>query len=138
MVNYAFQTMRTQNHVDRMARLRAKGWQNLNASERDEWYNNAALGAYNYTDLNRVETDVAGLAEVLGLTLQTKTNWNLWDVPTPSDMNRYLSNVRAIRDACPQVTNYPDLPETMDNLTYVGANSIEETLRLVWLEVVIK
>ena len=104
----------------------------MTASEQSAWCGEAAKGAYNYTDLNRVETAVAELAETLELALVTKTNWTLWDVPVVSDMERYLGNVVAIRDACPGETEFPTLPSSMDGLTYEGANSIEKVLMLVY------
>ena len=91
-------TNRTQHNVDTLTRLRMKGWQNLSATERAEYLGNAALGAYNYTDLNRVESAVASISSTKNLGLVTKTNWSAWDAPTQSDMERYLGNVVAIQN----------------------------------------
>lgn len=88
----------------------------------------AAKGAYNYSDLNRVEIATAEMAESLGLNLITKTNWNPWDIPRESDMQRYLNNIYAIRNACPDKDSFPVLPSRMDGLNLVSANAIEETL----------
>lgn len=104
----------------------------MTASEQSSWNGDAAKGAYNYTDLNRVETAVKELAGELGLSLTTKTNWTLWDVPTRSDMERYLGNVVAIRDACPGSLDFPSLPSSMNGLTYTSANSIEKVLTMVY------
>jgi hypothetical protein len=106
----------------------------MTSSEQAIWYGEAAKGAYNYTDLNRVETAVSELAGMLGLSLATKTNWTLWDVPTQSEMERYLGNVVAIRDACPGDVSFPTLPNRMSGLTFNGANSIEMVLLLVYRE----
>lgn len=92
----------------------------------------ARRGAYNFTDLNRVETAVAKIAGLLGLTLTTKTDWGLWDIPTKTEMTRYLSNVVAIRDACPVEVEFPTLPDTMAKMNYESANNIERTLELVY------
>lgn len=126
-----FITDRTQEHVDLLKRLRSKGWSNLSADEQEQWRTEAAKGAYNYTDLNRVESAVARLASDLGLTLTTKTDWTLWDVPTQADMTRYLNNVFAVRDACPWEMNFPTLPDSMMNLTIEVANNIEKVLLMV-------
>jgi hypothetical protein len=99
------------------------------------WNGDAAKGAYNYTDLNRVETAVTEIAWKLGLTLTTKTDWTLWDIPVAAEMERYLSNIVAIRDACPDVVGFPVLPTSMDRLTYEGANSIEKVLMLVYQDI---
>jgi hypothetical protein len=95
-----FITNRTQHNVDTLTRLRRKGWQNLSATERAEYLGNAALGAYNYTDLNRVESAVASISSTKNLGLVTKTNWSAWDAPTQSDMERYLGNVKTIHELC--------------------------------------
>lgn len=87
----------------------------------------ATKGAYNHSDFNRVERAVAEIAESLGIALETKTDWTIWDVPTASDTTRYLSNVTALRDAC----NIDiALPESLDKLTYSTANAIERVLVL--------
>ena len=82
----------------------------------------ATKGAYNYSDLNRVERAVAEIAERAGLTLYTKTYWTRWDLPTESDMARYLGNILAIKTHFG--INIP-IPESMSNLNYEGANNIE-------------
>jgi hypothetical protein len=125
-------TNRTQANVDRLKKLKSKGWANLTRSEKTEWYENAAKGAYNYTDLNRVENAVAELAATLGLSLTTKTNWTVWDIPTQSQMTRYLENVRTIRDACPNASNLPEVPLRMTGMTFETANRIEEILLGAW------
>ena len=82
----------------------------------------ATKGAYNYSDLNRVERAVAEIANRGGLSLITKTNWTIWEVPTEEDMSRYLGNIVAIKEhfgiAIP-------LPDSMNNFTYEYANNIE-------------
>lgn len=85
----------------------------------------ATKGAYNYSDLNRVERAVKEIAEELGLTLVTKTDWTVWDVPRDSDMVRYVNNVRQIRNA---LGSNIAIPETGDRFTYSDANNIEMVL----------
>ena len=112
-------------------------------------------GAYNASDLNRVESAVLYLTNILtslpdelklyatakgvswdaffdvpydptayGVTV--KTDWVMEDIPTPSDMVRYLANVVLLRNALQYAT--ADLPSGMDNLTHDGANAIEKAL----------
>jgi hypothetical protein len=120
-------TDRTQADVERVKKLAAKGWARMTPAEQAEW--NAGLkGAYNHSDLNRVELAVSELTRHLGLTLATKTNWNLWDIPTQADMARYLSNVKVIRNFCPDKDALPVLPSSLRNMTYTTANAIETTL----------
>lgn len=87
--------------------------------------NEATKGAYNFSDLNRVERAVAEIAEILAVSLETKTDWNMWDIPTKTDMARYLGNVRLLQELCKETTM---LPENMDKLSYSTANLIEEVL----------
>jgi hypothetical protein len=85
----------------------------------------ATKGAYNFSDLNRVERAVEELAELLGVEIETKTNWSAWDIPTRSDVTRYLGNVRTIQNLCGENTV---LPETLEKMTYATANEIEAVL----------
>lgn len=88
----------------------------------------AIKGGYNYSDLNRVESAVAETAERLGLHLETKTDWTLEDTPTQSDMDRYIGNIRKVRDSCPYAGSLPSIPSNMKKLTYNSANNIEQML----------
>lgn len=97
-------------------------------------------GRYNCTDLNRVETAVGQLVEMLNaagwnMSLTTKTDWATaseaapaQDIPTASDMARYLANVAAIRHALAFYRTTPAVPDSMDFLTWQKANAIERIL----------
>lgn len=130
---------RTQDQVNRLKALQKKCYVNLTEEERAEYSGYAALGAYNATDINRVEAAVAEIAPLYGLNLVTNTNRNYWTTPnkyagglhTPT----YLSNVVAIRDAAFALDGtlvFPTLPDSMDNLTWELANNIEETLYIAY------
>ena len=82
----------------------------------------ATKGAYNYSDLNRVERAVAEISDRAGLGLTTKTNWTMWDIPTETDMIRYLGNIAAIKG---RYAINIDVPTSMNNFTYDQANNIE-------------
>ena len=127
-----FITDRSYSHVARLKKLRSIGWKNMTDSQKAEYTGYASKGAYNYTDLNRVESAVAELSKILGLTLSTRTTWNMRGAPYQADMRRYLNNVKAIRDACPGNIEFPPLPDSMDKLTIEGANNIEKVLELVY------
>ena len=85
-------------------------------------------GAYNYSDLNRVERAVKEISEIVGLGLVTKTDWTIQDIPSTVEMVRYLQNISTIRELIPDVSNIPDVPVTMNNLTFDSANNIEKIL----------
>lgn len=87
----------------------------------------ATKGAYNYSDLNRVERAVAEISDLAGLGLITKTNWDMWDIPTATEMSRYLGNIATIRSLVTDA-NVPTAPSSMSNLTYNEANNIEVIL----------
>ena len=130
---------RTQNHVNRLKLLQKKGYAKLSASEREEYHGYAALGAYNYTDINRVEAAVEEIAPLYGLALTSATARSYWTVPTMTtdgfDATRYLSNVVAIRDAALAIDGslrFPVLPSSMNYLTWDLANNIEETLYIAY------
>lgn len=82
-------------------------------------------GAYNYSDLNRIERIVSEISEMENLNLTTKTDWAMWDIPTATDMARYISNLNAIKQHFSISTA---IPTSMSNLDYHGANNIEKML----------
>lgn len=96
-------------------------------------------GVYGPADLNRVETAVAELAEMAkALDVQddfvVKLDWTFpglfssdeW--PIVSQMRRYLGNVSRL---CRAVELTADLPVSMENLSWEGANQIERALEQV-------
>ena len=147
-------TDRTAADVSRWKALRAKGWEAMTEEERAEWQA-GMRGGYNATDFNRVESAVLYLAEMLqtlpaellqyaqdngvawdGLfgfpydplnyaSIET-TTWQLGEFPPPPDRERYLSNVRLLREAVEYATS--DIPETMAKFTHEDANALERAL----------
>ena len=92
-----------------------------------------STGAYNYTDLNRVESKVKELNDLLATysymsALTTKLDWSVTDKFNQTNATRYLNNVRAIRSALATYSTTPLVPSTMVNLTYEQANDIEKIL----------
>lgn len=147
-------TNRTQADVDRAKSLCLKG-ANMTPEELAEFLT-ALKGMYNYTDLNRVETAVDYVADELvqavtdlhdyatsygvawdsffdmpydpddytGLTI--KMDWAVGDIPSATQMARYHNNLFLIQSA---LTVYTSIPLSMNNLTYSGANDIEQMLK---------
>lgn len=176
-------TDRTQAHVDRLKALMRIGWQNMTDEEKAEYLgggleqlrdannqplfdsNNEPLysndsggvqkGAYNYTDLNRVEEAVDYIADELvqaPLDLQAyaasldvawdssfelpyddgdytsitvKTDWTNEDIPSVTDMTRYIANLALIQASLLVPIG---IPASMSALDYNGANAIERML----------
>lgn len=112
-------------------------------------------GAYNATDLNRVEQATSDLREEINgiqerITayrteafvandpifsvpfskigdITTKTDWGKEDIPNDESLERYLANVDTVTDP---ISIAKDLPESMENLGFEEANEIEKALLL--------
>ena len=87
-------------------------------------------GAYNYSDLNRIETWCNYLATTLTgysypVSITTKTDWTADDFPTQTHLERIRSNVQAIKTAYYSTTN---IPSSLSHITYQQANDIEKIL----------
>jgi hypothetical protein len=125
-------TDRTQADVDRYAELKAKGLRGMTVEEKAEW-ETFLKGAYNYTDMNRVESAVEYVANRLteaGYVVLpvVKKNWNSSDKPTLDDIKRYMKNIADIRAALTTFYNTPDAPTIEKHLTYQMANAMEQIL----------
>lgn len=57
--------------------------------------------------------------------------WYEEDTPTSSQMQQYLANGAALRDALTMADDLPDLPPDMDGLTQAEANDIEALLGII-------
>lgn len=178
-------TDRTAADVERLRTLLLKGWQNMTAAERDEYLNGTTeqltdansqplydslgeplhsadgavqKGAYNYVDLNRVESAVDYVADELVQAdtdirqyasdnnvawtdvfavpydpadysaLTIKTDWAETDIPTATQMSRYITNIKLIQAAIADAS-IAWIPDTMDGLDYEIANNIEQLLK---------
>jgi hypothetical protein len=85
-------------------------------------------GAYNYSDLNRVERAAAELSDLYGLSLETKTDWTGRDAPQKTDMVRYITNVKKIRHASMDPNSMAPAPDSMAGLNHNDANNIEKIM----------
>lgn len=126
-------TDRTAEDVARWRELRTKRWDDMTPAEKNDWLGVASRGAYNYTDMNRVERAVEILLGRLAewniyLPLVTKTDWKQSDGVTDIELNRYLGNIKRLIFASGLGYSAPPLPSRMDYLTYEGANNIEKAL----------
>lgn len=88
-------------------------------------------GSYNYTDLNRVEQWCGYLRDILSRygfaeTLVIKTNWNLKDYPTRTQIDRIRHNIDKLKEFC-----YGIITETIiynNTMNYEQANVLEKIL----------
>lgn len=91
-------------------------------------------GAYNISDINRVNEAiryVAGMLRENGyrVSVADDIEWTRQGLFTQADWQRYLGNVRAIREALPLQDDTPKVPNTLfDRNGYRRANEIEQIL----------
>ena len=107
---------RTQEDVNRVNVLARKGWENMTPEERSAW-ENGLKGAYNCTDLNRVQSAVRYLRDRFAgggyfVELSEPKTWTTSDTPTLTDM----------------LKTTPPAPDSMVGFNYVKANNIEQIL----------
>lgn len=110
--------------------------------------NETDKGFINYTDFNRIESDIAELEATLNEygyllpeTLVNKTDWHeqgelvsgMDNIPTLAHMNRILYNIGVLRSTYQVYPTTPDTPATMEFATYQTFNDIEKILYDLWL-----
>lgn len=110
-------------------------------SQRTEFYAAVSRGAYNYTDVNRVVLAEQYLADALNkagyaVELTAADGWTETDPYPAPEAERYLADLKAVRNAGPVLEDTPDVPKqivpgglkTADGLTLEKANDIEKIL----------
>lgn len=91
-------------------------------------------GAYNNSDLNRVENKVDELRNLLESYCyhvnieEVKTDWLKTDIFNETDEIRYLNNLRILRQSFYVIQSTPQVPTNMRNFNYQEANDIEKIL----------
>lgn len=126
-------TDRTQEDVDRVSIVKAymirfyAGNESINPELKAEW-EAGMKGALSYTDFNRIESGMAGIAEELNVTLDLKTEWTASQYFTVSDGQRWINNINALRAECDGYSDTPETPESMNWLDYQTMNKIEKIL----------
>lgn len=90
-------------------------------------------GCLNLLDLNRIEDNIAYLAEKMESYSYSPNihgkQWGRADMPNQNDMERIIENVRALISAFYTPNNPPALPTTM--VSYADINAIEKNLYLI-------
>lgn len=89
-------------------------------------------GCLNVEDLNRIENDMAFLANILGLTIMT-IEWDENTIPTISDKTRLLQNASAILSAASAYIGSLTPPVVPTELThFTHFNRLERVLEFVY------
>jgi hypothetical protein len=90
-------------------------------------------GCLNLLDLNRIENNIAFLAEKMESYSYAPNihgrQWSNVDMPNQNDMSRIIDNIRSLISSFYSPDNPPSLPTTM--LSYNDINAIEENLYLL-------
>lgn len=110
--------------------------------------NETDKGFINYSDFNRIESDIEELVDLLDQagynlpeTLVIKTDWHyqgflgtgsLDNIPTLAHMNRILHNISVLLAEYEAYPTTPDLPETLEFATYQTFNDVEKILYDLW------
>lgn len=121
-------TDRTQSDVDRVKEIAAKARTDTwTEAEQAEWVA-GTKGALSYTDFNRIESGVLELANILGASVNVKTDWSVSGYLTESDASRWLANIESIRSKNSGSSKIGQTPTSMDKLTFDIMNQIESIL----------
>lgn len=86
-------------------------------------------GLYNVSDIQRINSYIEYLSDVLGLNL-TVTNVSLGKALTRTQMQSIIDNVNAIRAVWYVASDTPQTPIAV-NWDYVKANNIEKILKVL-------
>ena len=95
--------------------------------------NHTAADHYDYRDYNRVGAAVAYVAGLLNtdygfnVAVTAKHDWTAADIPTQSDIDRYLADIQTCRAAFQQLASTPEAPGAM-RYNVDTANAIEKIL----------
>ena len=124
-------TDRTQADVDRVVELTGKFLAGTITGAEKAEYMAGMKGAYNYTDLNRVGEAVAYVASIMNqsgrsVSVTAKQNWTISDIPTIAQMTAFLNDLTLLK--ANTTATIPNVPQSMDRLTFQTANQIEQLL----------
>lgn len=92
---------------------------------------NNAKGNYNISDLNRIGEWQQYIMDLLNengyyVKVTPKTNWNKYDLPRQSDIDKIKDDTMALKDAYYTYATTPTLVTGVNYVTYVDANDIEK------------
>lgn len=95
-------------------------------------------GAYNYTDLNRIENNCEYVMNLLNnsrlfyipVKINVKTDWNVEDKPNIGDMDRIRKNIITLKNNMNLGEEYKEI-EFSSTMNYIKANILEKDLELI-------
>lgn len=92
-------------------------------------------GAYNFTDLNRIENNCEYIMNLLNdsgfliekISLVIKKDWKVTDIPTIDDINRIRNNILILKKDIVNIENI----EFANTMNYTKANILEKDLEII-------
>lgn len=129
-------TDRTESDVERAKELNDRGFGDWTDEEVTEFLN-GLKGAYNASDLNRVESAVSyvfGRFAANGYDYpvpQIKNTWQISEFMDSEETKRYLSNIRQLRARITVPIGTPEVAEDMEQFTFEKANDLERILEIL-------
>ena len=114
-------------------KVKNSGYGSLTQQEKSDWDSGNLKGCRNKNDLNRIENNCAYLSNILGLDLETKTDWDYSTTPLQKDIKRIRNNVLKIKNRIYEIISFEtnDVPDLPIN-TYYKMNNIEHVLYLIY------
>lgn len=123
-------TDRTYQDCERAEQITQKMKSGKASNQEKEEYLSGLRGCYNMvTDWNRVEKEVKRISDLLGLGLDTKTDWSYDSIQTSEEITRYLGNIEEIRSAVSVPDDTPETPLIESWININSANDIEKILQ---------
>lgn len=130
---------RTQSDVDALIHIlklvKASGYDALPGAQKVALMNANNKGGYSHLDANRVITayrqliaDLAAQGIIVETTADTLPTYTNADRMTPEQGAAYLQMIENVRQALTVGDDTPATPDSMNNLSYEGANAIEKIL----------
>ena len=129
-------TDRTESDVERAKELNDRGFGDWTDEEVTEFLN-GLKGAYNASDLNRVESAVSyvfGRFAANGYDYpvpQIKNTWQISEFMDSEETKRYLGNIRQLRARITVPIGTPEVAEDMEQFTFGKANDLERILEIL-------
>ena len=115
---------------DLINKIASIGYNGLTDEEKELW-DSELKGCRNASDLNRVGNACNIIADelynagILHTQITTKDDWTELDIPTRSDMNTILNNIRALRTAIGKACS-PEMAKVIERVPNNPINTIEK------------
>ena len=121
-------TDRTASDVERVKSIASKAKNGTWTEEEQAEWAAGMNGALSYMDYNRIESGIQEIANILNVSVSTKTNWDVNGYLTVSDASRWISNIKSVRALCSGKNDTPATPDSLSYLHFIIINQVEQIL----------